>query len=162
MERRAPPLCAARAARRKLYLHPHLLHALRSAYAEHMPSSSVPHRLAPHMFTGMRGETIAAAYLHDIGYEIRGRNVRHGKGEIDILAHDPADDVLVFVEVKTRTRADEDFTPYLGFDQRKRRALCMTARRWVADNRYEGGYRIDLVCVAQGKVIDHVREVAWR
>lgn len=117
---------------------------------------------APHLRTGQRGESIAAAYLRRIGYEILGRNIRHGKGEIDVLARDPEDDVLVFVEVKTRTRSDADFAPHLGFDQRKRRALCMTARRWVADHDYDGGYRIDLVCVAAGRVIDHAKEVAWR
>ena len=42
------------------------------------------------------GEDIAATYLASIGYGIRSRNIRLGKDEIDILAHDPVDDVLVF------------------------------------------------------------------
>lgn len=56
---------------------------------------------------GNRGEEIAARYLADNGYKIIGRNFRIRGGEIDIVAIDPTDtsgqEVLVFVEVKTRT-----------------------------------------------------------
>jgi len=51
--------------------------------------------------TARFGEEIAGQFLTKKGYKIIDRNFRKGYGEIDIVAiHD---NVLVFVEVKTRT-----------------------------------------------------------
>src|ERR1035437_10846815 len=47
------------------------------------------------------GEEIATKYLQKIGYKIVERNFRKGYGEIDIVS--VFNNVLVFVEVKTRT-----------------------------------------------------------
>jgi putative endonuclease len=53
--------------------------------------------------TGNQGEQIAASILKGKGFEIRAMNWRNGKyGEIDIIALNPAQKLLVFVEVKTR------------------------------------------------------------
>ena len=52
---------------------------------------------------GRFGEDAAAQYLTDNGYTIKGRNVRFGRHELDIIAED--DEYIVFVEVKTRTEA---------------------------------------------------------
>jgi len=51
--------------------------------------------------TGRIGEQLAADFLNSHGFEIAGRNVRTSSGEIDLLAR--RGDLLVFVEVKTRT-----------------------------------------------------------
>lgn len=50
--------------------------------------------------TARLGENIAAKYLKDKGYKIIDRNFRKGYGEVDIIA--VKDNVLVFIEVKTR------------------------------------------------------------
>jgi len=50
---------------------------------------------------GKRGETLAAAFLVDAGYDILDRNWRCRQGEIDVVALDG--DETVFVEVKTRS-----------------------------------------------------------
>ena len=49
--------------------------------------------------TGRLGERAAAAHLQRLGYELLGRNLRTGAGEIDVIAADRA--TIVFVEVKT-------------------------------------------------------------
>jgi putative endonuclease len=49
------------------------------------------------------GEDIAANYLKKKGYQIIERNFRKGYGEIDIVSI--YNNILVFVEVKTRTTA---------------------------------------------------------
>lgn len=46
------------------------------------------------------GESVAAEYLEECGYEIEKRNFKMKTGEIDIIARD--DGCTVFVEVKTR------------------------------------------------------------
>lgn len=51
---------------------------------------------------GNEGEDIAAELLSKKKYEIIERNYRYGKGEIDIIAKDPKNGYLVFVEVKCR------------------------------------------------------------
>lgn len=52
--------------------------------------------------TGDQGEEMAVDLLTKKGFEILERNYRFGKGEIDIIARDPSDNYLVFVEVKLR------------------------------------------------------------
>lgn len=122
-------------------------------------------RLRPkprHLMLGALGEEIAAEYLRSIGYTLREKNVRQGRDEIDLIAWDPEDQVLVFVEVKTRTeKTREGFHPEMNAAAEKRRKLRRSARRWVADHQFEGGYRIDLVCVQEGKVSNHFKELSW-
>lgn len=59
------------------------------------------------------GEQLAARFLIDRGAKVIGHNLRHGRGEVDLLAS--IEGVRVAVEVKTRTRNVDDpseaFTP---------------------------------------------------
>lgn len=50
---------------------------------------------------GDRGESAAASFLEGLGYRIVERQMRSRQGELDLVALDR--DVIVFVEVKTRT-----------------------------------------------------------
>ena len=106
--------------------------------------------------TGSRGEGTALTYLRSLGYAFRGRNVRLGHDEIDLLMHDPVDDVLVFVEVKSRRAEHSDYDPTLNVTWRKHRSMRRAARIWVDQHGYEGGWRLDVVTVAGGKVRDHI------
>lgn len=51
---------------------------------------------------GDEGEELAVELLVNKGYEIIKRNYRFGKGELDIIAKDPKEEGLVFIEVKSR------------------------------------------------------------
>ena len=76
---------------------------------------------------GRRGEDEAAAYLTALGYRIVDRNWRCASGEIDIVALDGAQ--LVVVEVKTRrSRAYGD--PLEAVDDAKLTRLCVLAGAW--------------------------------
>ncbi len=110
---------------------------------------------------GRRGEDVALTYLQRSGFLVLGRDVRLERDQIDILAYDPSEQSLVFVEVKARSAWSQDFRPELGLDARKRRAMVRAARRWVRERGYEGGYRMDLVCVVEGRVVDHLKELDW-
>ena len=56
--------------------------------------------MAYHNDIGKWGETLAADYMLERGFEILARNWRHQRKEVDIIAQ--KDGVLYFMEVKTR------------------------------------------------------------
>ncbi len=118
--------------------------------------------MAPHVRVGRTGEDTAARFLERKNYRIYGRNVRVGShDEIDIVAFDPIDRVIVFCEVKTRTRADSEFLPEVNVNWKKRRNMARSARRWILEHAWEGGARLDIVCVSAGAVIGHYEDVEW-
>ena len=109
---------------------------------------------------GRQGEDTAAAYIRSLGYRIRERNTRLGHDEIDIVAFDPNERAIVFIEVKTLGRRREpDQHPANSFTGIKKRRTLRAARKWISQNQYEKGYRIDLVCVIGQQVVEHLREV---
>lgn len=50
-----------------------------------------------------RGEDRAAQHVEELGWRVVERNWRCRAGELDLVAHDPETDTLVFIEVKTRS-----------------------------------------------------------
>lgn len=116
--------------------------------------------MADHLSTGRNGEDVAMRYLLTSGYGLLGRNVRIARDELDLIVYDPVDGVIVFVEVKSRTINDPDFTPLLNFTEDKKACVTRAAQRWIADQEKEWGWRIDLILVAEGKVTDHLKDVA--
>ncbi len=109
--------------------------------------------------TGDDGEIAAVGYLRTRGYKILGRNVRLVKDEIDIIAYDPFDGCVVFAEVKSRARAVSDYSPAMRLNDRKRAAMSRAVQKWITKKNYHGGYRMDAILVADGKVMDHYKEI---
>lgn len=73
--------------------------------------------------SGVRGERLAAAWLRQAGYKIVAQNWRNPgdrRDEIDLVCADC--EVLVFVEVKTRSAAAL-VSGYYAIDHRKKKAL---------------------------------------
>jgi putative endonuclease len=91
---------------------------------ESAPTPSLPTTLA----TGNYGERVAAAFLRRHGYKVLTRNYKTDSGEIDLVCRH--DDILVFVEVKTR--AHKVVRPAEAIDARKEEALRNTARRYLS------------------------------
>lgn len=92
---------------------------------------------------GILGEKLACKYLRERGYEIIDQNYRTRGGEIDIVAKER--DMLVFVEVKTRTNRLFGF-PEEAIDIRKQHKLALTAENYLAVHCLsEANYRIDSV-----------------
>jgi putative endonuclease len=122
----------------------------------------IPLSPAPHLAVGKDGETVACKFLQDLGYVIMGRNVRVGShDEIDIIAYDQTDEVIVFVEVKSRSKFS-DYQPVMNATRTKRLSMMRAALLWIANCQWDGGYRMDLVSVANGKVTEHIIELPWR
>ncbi|MEO6970771.1 MAG: YraN family protein [Chthoniobacterales bacterium] len=81
------------------------------------------------MQLGARGEKLAARHLRRHGFKILYRNFRGRQGgEIDLVCRDR--DTLVFVEVKTRTRADFG-RPLDAVGAQKQRRISLGALAWL-------------------------------
>ncbi|MDR0652019.1 MAG: YraN family protein [Synergistaceae bacterium] len=97
-----------------------------------------------HLEFGADGEDIAASYLERMGWRIVGRNVRIGRGELDIIAYDGNE--LVIVEVRTRKiGAISPSETTVG--PKKIKNLVKTSRRYVDSIKYDGNWRIDVAAV---------------
>lgn len=105
--------------------------------------------------TGYQGEETASSYLLSRGYEVLERNTRFGRYEIDIIARDNQENMIVFVEVKTRSRTDERYPIRTSMTPKKRAALRRAIDLWIEAHAYEESARIDLLTVSQGKVLEH-------
>lgn len=96
---------------------------------------------------GRWGENLAADYLQERGYEILAQNVRTPHGELDLVARHVADNVIVFVEVKTRATSTFGF-PEEAVTPRKQAHLLNAAQTYIQqhpDSRCD--WRIDVIAI---------------
>jgi putative endonuclease len=78
---------------------------------------------------GRAAEQAAARHLTQHGWRVLGRNVRIGRGELDLIVRRGA--TLAFVEVKAR-RTTTCGAPEDAVDARKRRQVARLAELWLA------------------------------
>lgn len=101
--------------------------------------------MAWHNDLGHMGEDMAAEYLQQNGYCILNRNwTNKGHKEIDIVA--TKDEVVVFVEVKTR-RVGSATTPVSAVDARKQHRILLAADSYLKAYRIDYPSRFDVVCI---------------
>ena len=92
---------------------------------------------------GALGERHAARLLRAKGMRLLEGNFRARRGEIDLIARDR--DVLVFVEVRTRT-SEESLSPLASVDARKQGHIARAARAYRRARRLPECYcRYDVV-----------------
>jgi putative endonuclease len=94
---------------------------------------------------GRYGENVAARHLEAAGLRVLDRNWRSPSGELDIVALDGTE--LVVVEVKTR-RGDACGHPAEAVTEIKLRRIRRLAGEWLAAHDvHPSGIRIDVVAV---------------
>lgn len=93
---------------------------------------------------GKSGEKLAANFLKDLGYEIIATNWRFSYYEIDLIAKDESQ--IVVVEVKTRT-SDKFTTPEELVDKKKRNNLIKAAEAYIFNTDYMGELRFDIITI---------------
>ncbi|MGH9546757.1 MAG: YraN family protein [Terriglobales bacterium] len=105
-----------------------------------------PDTLPAHLHTGRRGEEDAYFYLRKLGYVMVARNFRspNRRGEIDLIGWH--EDVLCFVEVKTRTSHDVKAAE-VAVDRDKRRELLAVAREYLRHLPPSCPWRLDIISV---------------
>lgn len=91
---------------------------------------------------GREGELIAARWLSEHGYTLIDNNYQPRKHELDLVAFEGGD--LVIIEVKTRSNTDFG-TPEEAVDHRKRQFLIRMADKFVRDRNWQGHTRFDVV-----------------
>ncbi len=100
--------------------------------------------MAKHNELGKKGEELAKKMLIDKGYSIIETNWRYDKDEIDIIAKDG--DELVIVEVKTRS------TDFFGYPEdavnsKKEFFLIRATESYLQENNLDIDTRFDIVAI---------------
>lgn len=118
--------------------------------------------MADHLQLGNWGESIALDFLREKGLHILETNWRHQRAEVDLIAKDG--DVLVFVEVKTRT-SDYFGPPETFVTPQKEKLLVRAAHAYMEqiDHRWE--IRFDVVSILcrsrEDYEVTHLRDAFW-
>ncbi len=115
--------------------------------------------MASHLLLGKEGEAVALRYLMQKQYSVIDCNVRFGRDEIDIVAYDRAERMIVFVEVKTRSHNSSLYPIRTAVNGRKKRCLRRAISKWCIAHVYDGPSRLDVLCVHHGKVVEHLKEL---
>ncbi len=104
--------------------------------------------MAKHLECGNKGEKVALELLEKKGYRILELNWRLIHKEIDIIASNEKE--LVIVEVKTRT---DGFllNPEEAVDRKKMARLARAADSYVLSNRIDLPVRFDIISVVLSK-----------
>ncbi len=104
---------------------------------------------------GKRGEEIARDYLLHVGYQILDQNWRWRRKEIDIVAKQGEE--IVIVEVKTR---HENFSaePYESVTMKKIRNIVEVADHWLRFHKTDLECRFDVISITVKKDGKHTLE----
>jgi putative endonuclease len=112
--------------------------------------------LAEHNELGKKGEEIARHFLEKKGFIIHETNWRHEKDEIDIIARDKEE--LVIVEVKTRS-TNLYGEPEEAVGEQKEEYLIRATDAYLVENDLDVDVRYDIVSIIlnkKGQKIKHI------
>ncbi len=110
---------------------------------------------------GRKGEELAVEYLKSLGYEIRALNWYSGHLEIDIVARDGPE--LVIVEVKSRGINSYE-QPVEAVSKQKVRFLVNAAEAYIQENNWDQNTRFDVISIVfygGGYEIEHFKDAFY-
>ncbi|MDR2009348.1 MAG: YraN family protein [Bacteroidales bacterium] len=117
--------------------------------------------MAEHNKLGKKGEDLASDFLKHKNYSVIERSWHYKHKEIDIIAFD--NDVLVFVEVKSRT--DNYWgNPEEFVTKRKQKFLIEAAEQYINEQKFSGESRFDIIAITFGKndhKIEHIENAFY-
>lgn len=96
---------------------------------------------------GQAGETAAAAFYQQAGYEVLARSYRHGRAEVDLVVQ-RGQELLVFVEVKTRSGSQYG-APETFVSARKKELFRLAATHLQEELCWAGDIRFDILALTQ-------------
>jgi len=117
--------------------------------------------MAEHNLLGKKGEEIAQQHLVSHGYKIIATNWLFNHKEIDIIAREG--EILVFVEVKTRT---ENYwgNPEEFVSKKKQKLLISAAESYINEINFVGESRFDIISILLTRDetnIEHIKEAFY-
>lgn len=99
---------------------------------------------------GNEGEQAACEYLQRKGWEILDRNVRRGRGEIDIIARKRK--LIAFIEVKRRSSLRFG-APAEAVNMEKQRRIAQASALYVQEKGLENAnLRFDVIEILSGEI----------
>ena len=110
---------------------------------------------------GKEGEYIAKKYLVSKGYRVLESNYRNKIGEIDLIAFD--NDILVFLEVKTRTSFKYGYA-FEAVDYRKQKKIISTSLVYIKYKNYNDTqirYDIIEIYLTENPKINHLENAFY-
>jgi putative endonuclease len=99
--------------------------------------------MATHIDLGKQGETLAAAWLKEKGFQVIQRNWRYGQTEIDIIAI--KEGMLHFIEVKCRSGTK--VFPEANVTNQKIRTLLRAISQYLLIHPQYRDFRLDILSV---------------
>ena len=118
--------------------------------------------MAKHIKLGIAGEEAAQAYLKQKGYQILETNWRYSRAEVDIIAKDG--EILVFVEVKTRSSTFYGQTPEVFVTPKKEAFLKDAAGVYMEKINHDWEIRFDIIAIIKNDrelKIQHLIDAFW-
>ena len=117
--------------------------------------------MGKHNEFGKLGEQKAVDFLTKNGYEIKYKNYRYLKAEIDIIAQ--KEDILAIVEVKSRS---SEFLENIAetVNQKKIKLLVSAANYYVTENNLDVNVRFDIITILKkGKQfqLEHLKDAFY-
>lgn len=117
--------------------------------------------MAKHNEFGKIGEQLAVAFLLAETYEIKYKNYRYLKAEIDIIAQKGA--ILAFVEVKSRS---SDFMEPIAdtVTAKKIELMVMAADHYVIDMNLDVEVRFDIITILKKNgqfIVEHLPDAFY-
>jgi len=106
--------------------------------------------MGKHNEFGKEGEKIATEFLEKKGYEIKCKNYRYLKAEIDIIAQKEA--ILAIVEVRARSN-DRIIAIADTITKKKIKLLVQGADHYVTENNLDVEVRFDIITILKNKSI---------
>jgi len=106
--------------------------------------------MGKHNEFGKEGEKIATDFLIKNGYDIKYKNYRYLKAEIDIIAQ--KENILSIVEV--RARSNDQIIPIAEtITKKKIKLLVMAADHYVVEHNIDVEVRFDVITILKNKSI---------
>ncbi len=131
-----------------------LLHKIKSLFLQ-------KETMAQHNILGKEGENAAADYLVRNGYSIRHRNWRAGRKELDIVADNGEE--LIVVEVKSR-KDTEYARPEDAVNATKIRRIVSATDKYINQYQLDMPVRFDIITVTGTKghfAIEHIENAFY-
>ncbi len=117
--------------------------------------------MAIHNELGSKGEDAACLFLESKGYRILNRNWRAGKKELDIVAEQ--DDELIVIEVKTR-RNNDFGNPEDAVTDKKIRKIISATDAYLRKHCIDKSVRFDVITIIGKDIpfeIEHIKDAFY-